>query len=214
MTVDFDVVLWVLVPFLGLAIGLGLAQLVRRRPPPEREDLLAEARARRDELLRAARSQALEERADAEGAARQALGVLEEVERRLVRREERLESRLDALSAREAQADAREAELERRAATIGSAHEQEMAELERVRALPPEVARTLLLEEVTPLVRDAATARAEAILEQSADACEHARARPTALAVQRASSELVGEFALVPVPIPREEIKGRIIGRE
>src|SRR5204863_7310942 len=59
-----------------------------------------------------------------------------------------------------------------------------------------------------------ATARAERVLEEAEGTFGRLRARPAALAVQRSSSELVGEFALVPVPIPREEIKGRIIGRE
>ena len=52
------------------------------------------------------------------------------------------------------------------------------------------------------------------MLEEADETFRQVRARPAALAVQRSASELVGEFALVPVPIPREEIKGRIIGRE
>jgi ribonuclease Y len=52
------------------------------------------------------------------------------------------------------------------------------------------------------------------VLQEAEAAFQQVRARPAALAVQRTASELVGEFALVPVPIPREEIKGRIIGRE
>lgn len=207
-------VLYVLVPFVGLAIGLGLALLRPRRAALEREDLLAEARAERDERLRAARSRALEERAEAEGTARQAFSAIEEVERRLSRREERLESRLDGLASRETAADAREVSVAERAERIVSVHDEQVAELERIRSLPGDVARATLLDEVAPTVRDAAIARAERIVQEADEACRHARARPTALAVQRTSSELVGEFALVPVPIPREEIKGRIIGRE
>ena len=67
---------------------------------------------------------------------------------------------------------------------------------------------------MAPSARERATARAESVLEEAEAAFGRLRARPAALAVQRTSSELVGEFALVPVPIPREEIKGRIIGRE
>jgi ribonuclease Y len=52
------------------------------------------------------------------------------------------------------------------------------------------------------------------MIAEAEEQSRQARARPSALSVQRASSDLVGEFALVPVPIPREEVKGRIIGRE
>ena len=209
-----EIAILVLVATVGLAIGLGLAMLRPRRPPAGRDDLLAEARAERDERLRAARSQALEERAEAEAAARQALAATEEIEQRLARREERLESRLDAVAARAAMAEKREAELGARAALAEAAYEEQAEALDQIRALPPETARARLLEEVAPSAREPAIARAEAILAEADDACRRAKARPAALAVQRASGELVGEFALVPVPIPREEIKGRIIGRE
>src|SRR3712207_9145193 len=82
------------------------------------------------------------------------------------------------------------------------------------RALPPDVARELLVEHVAPAAREPGLVRAEAILREAEEQFARIRTRPTSLAVQRTASELVGEFALVPVPIPREEIKGRIIGRE
>jgi ribonuclease Y len=212
--VTLETTLLVLVPFVGLAIGLALALLLPRRSPPERNDLLVGARGERDERLRAARSQALEERAEAEATARHTLSSLEEIENRLARREERLDNRLDSASAREAAIEAREAALAERASAVEAAYEEQVDALGRIRALPPETARATLLEQVAPSAREAALARADAILKEADDACREARARPSALAVQRASSELVGEFALVPVPIPREEIKGRIIGRE
>jgi ribonuclease Y len=207
-------ILYALVPFVGLAVGLGLALLVRRRPPAEREDLLAEARAKRDDRIRAARSQALEERAEAEALARQLLTATLEVEQRLARREERLEGRLDSVVAREATADARDAEQEARHAAVNAVYEQEAAALQQIQALSRDAARATLLEEVAPSVRDVTLSRAEALLAESEELAGRVRARPTALAVQRSSSDVVGEYALVPVPIPREEIKGRIIGRE
>ncbi len=212
--VTLEIALLVLVPFIGLALGLGLVLLVPRRASAERDDLLGEARAKRDERIRAARSQALEERAEAEASARQLLTAVEEAEQRLDRREERLESRLDNLMAREAATDVRESEVVKRAAAASAACEEQAASVERIRSLSPEAARATLLEQVAPSARETAVARAEGIQAEAEDAFRQARARPAALAVQRTSSDLVGEFALVPVPIPREEIKGRIIGRE
>ena len=204
----------VLVAFVGLVLGLGLSLLLPKRAPAERQDLLVEARAGSDERLRLARSQALEERAEAEASARQALAAIEEGEHRLARREERLDSRLDALAARESAADAREASLTERAAQVAAAHEEAAAQLDQIRALPPDVARATLIDEVRPSVIEGATARAQSILTEGEAELGRVWARPTALAAQRAASELVGEFAMLPVPIPREEVKGRIIGRE
>lgn len=209
-----ETLLYVLVPFLGLAIGVGLALLLPRRAPAQREDLLLGARAQRDERLRSARTQALEQRAEAEAAARHALSTLEEVESRLARREERLENRLDAATSRETDLAARGGAIAEQVETVTAAYRDQVEALEEVRSLPGEAARARLRERVKSAAREAAAARVEAILGEADAASLRARARPSALAVQRTSSELVGEFALVPVPIPREEIKGRIIGRE
>ncbi|MCC6175392.1 MAG: DUF3552 domain-containing protein [Chloroflexi bacterium] len=210
----FEIVAIVLIAVLGLAIGVGAIQLMARREPPPREDLIAASRTERDERLRAARSQALELRAEAEATARQQLTTLEELEQRLARREERLDHRLDSLTGREGAIAAREATQDARATAIEEAYTEQTAAIERIRALTQDQARGVLLEQVAPSVRDAAALRAETALREAEVAFALTRARPAALAVQRSSSELVGEFALVPVPIPKEEIKGRIIGRE
>ncbi|MFN8635636.1 MAG: Rnase Y domain-containing protein [Chloroflexota bacterium] len=209
-----EIVALVLVPIAAIALGFGIAYAVSRREPPPREDLLVSARAEHEERLRAARSQALEIRAEAEAVARQTLTSLEEVEQRMVRREERLDSRLDGLSSRETGLAQREASQAERLAAAEEHYAEQAAAIESIRALTPAEARRTLLERVAPSARERATSRAESVLEEAEVTFARLRARPAALAVQRTASELVGEFALVPVPIPREEIKGRIIGRE
>nr|MBA2450691.1 DUF3552 domain-containing protein [Chloroflexota bacterium] len=211
---SWDIVVLVIVALAGLALGLALALLRPRRAPVQRTDQLADARAGRDERLRAARSGALEVRSEVEALARQSLQATHELEQRLARREERLDSRLDSATAREAAIERRGAQLEERASLVGAAYDEHVAALEQTRALSPEQARTRLLDEVAPSVREPTIARTAAILAEADQASQRARARPAALAIQRTSGELVGEFALVSVPIPREEIKGRIIGRE
>ena len=210
-----ETVAYLLVAIVALALGLGLALLlVKQKAPPARDALVAAAREEHDERLRAARSQALEVRAEAEAVVRQSLTSIEEVEHRLARREERLDGRLDSAANREATVAGREAALGQRAEAIEAAYQEQVTAFERIRALPPDVARDMLFERVAPAAREPGLVRAEAILRETEEQFARIRTRPASLAVQRTASELVGEFALVPVPIPREEIKGRIIGRE
>ena len=209
-----EIVGLVSVVIVAVALGFGAAYVLSRREPPPREDLLVTARGEHEERLRAARSQALEIRSEAEAVARQALTSLEEIEQRMIRREERLDARLDGLTSRETSIASREASQADRLAAAEEHHAEQAEAFESIRALSPSEARRTLLDRVAPSARERATARAEAVLEEAEVAFARLRARPAALAVQRSSSELVGEFALVPVPIPREEIKGRIIGRE
>jgi ribonuclease Y len=209
-----EIVALVLVAIAALVLGFGATYVLSRREPPPREDLLVTARAENEERLRAARSQALEIRSEAEAVARQTLSSLEEIEQRMIRREERLDSRLDGLTNREASLASREASQADRLEAAEEHYAEQAAAFESIQALSPTEARRTLLDRVAPSARERATSRAESVLEEAETTFNRLRARPAALAVQRSSSELVGEFALVPVPIPREEIKGRIIGRE
>jgi ribonuclease Y len=209
-----EIVALVLVPIAALALGFGVVYAMSRREPPPREDLLVPARSEQEERLRAARSQALEIRSEAEAVARQALTSLEEIEQRMIRREERLDSRLDGLTNRESSLSSREASQAERLEAAEAYHAEQTRAFEAIRALSPAEARRTLLERVAPSARERAATRAESVLQEAEETFKRIRARPAALAVQRSASELVGEFALVPVPIPREEIKGRIIGRE
>jgi ribonuclease Y len=209
-----DIVALVLVPIAALVLSFGVVYALSRRELPPRDELLVAARNEHEERLRAARSQALEVRAEAEAVARQTLTSLEEVEQRLLRREERLDSRLDSLTGREAALSSREAQQADRLQSAEDHHGEQTGALDLIRALSPAEARRTLLERVAPTARERAAMRAESVLQEAEATFSNVRARPAALAVQRTASELVGEFALVPVPIPREEIKGRIIGRE
>ncbi len=82
-----EIVGLVFVVIAALALGFVAMYVLSRREPPPREDLLVTARGEHEERLRAARSQALEIRSEAEAVARQALTSLEEIELRRFRRE-------------------------------------------------------------------------------------------------------------------------------
>src|SRR3954465_997156 len=140
------IVALVLVPIAALALGFGVAYALSRREPPPREDLLVTARTDHEERLRAARSQALEIRSEAEAVARQTLTSLEEIEQRMVRREERLDSRLAGLTGREASITTREASQADRLESANEHLAEQAAALESIRALSPEEARNTLLD--------------------------------------------------------------------
>src|SRR5829696_2622854 len=156
-----EIVALVIVVIAALALGFGVAYVVSRREPPPREDLLVSARHEHEERLRAARSQALEIRAEAEAVARQTLTSLEEIEQRMIRREERLDSRLDGLTSREASIASREASQADRLAAAEEHYAEQSAAFEEIRALSPAEARRTLLDRVAPSARERAMARAE-----------------------------------------------------
>src|SRR3954465_10501715 len=171
------IVALVLVPIAALVLGFGVVYAMSRREPPPREDLLVSARNEHEERLRAARSQALEIRAEAEAVARQTLTSLEEIEQRMVRREERLDSRLDSLSGRESSILAPEASQAEPLEAAAEHLDEQAAAFERIQALSPAEARRTLLDRVAPTARERATARPESVLGEAEATLSRVRGR-------------------------------------
>jgi len=147
--------------------------------------------------------------AEAEAVARQTLTSLEESKQRMVRREERLDARLDSLTGRETSISP----VRRARPSVSKGAEEHFREqaaaFEVIRLLSPAERGAPCSTGVARTARRARhQARAEVRPRRAEESSAASRARPGRLAVQPRLAMLVGEFALVPVPIPREEIKG------
>ena len=150
------------------------------------------------------------------------------VERRLEQREESLDRRAEGLERGEQSIrdraeglDRREKELEagqeRLQAEEARVREQESVfrnELERIAGLSAEEARDLLLDSLDTELRDESARRVRA-METATKAEADTRGRKIlATVMQRMTSEITSEATVSVVPIPSDELKGRIIGRE
>ncbi|MDQ2884813.1 MAG: ribonuclease Y [Chloroflexota bacterium] len=135
-------------------------------------------------------------------------------ERRIQQKEENLERKVDALEAHERKVSARERAIEQSHAAVEALKQQHLDELERIAQLTEEQARNLLLSRIEEQVREEAARRVRVIEEQVREEAD-ARAREIiTLAIQRCASDQVAEAVVSVVPLPNDEMKGRIIGRE
>ncbi|MBC7871261.1 MAG: ribonuclease Y, partial [Chitinophagaceae bacterium] len=138
---------------------------------------------------------------------------LDNEEERLQRRRDDLDQRIDRLEKREQNQSKRQSVLDKRENDLKRAETIRMEELQRVAQMTIEEAR---IEVVAAAELDARNDSARIIRQVEAEAREEAdtRARDViALAVQRLASEHVSEIAVSVVPLPSDEMKGRIIGR-
>ena len=137
-----------------------------------------------------------------------------EREGRLADREERIERYAKRLADHSASLAETQAQLERQAAELGEADELRLQELERIAALTAEEARA----EVVHHEEQAARRQAALIvrdIENEAKSEGEKRARSiVALAIQRVASEQTNESVVTVLPLPSDDMKGRIIGRE
>lgn len=215
--------LWVM-GGVGLAvIGLLISVLVlqgrfsRRVLAPKEDDVSAARREAQRILIRAeeegrARAEVYREREEAQLDHRRV--ELAAAEERLIQREKTLEQRASNLAQREQLLVGREAGVSERQAEVEQAAEDARADLERISLLDAKAAK----EELVRKVHD--EARREAMLlvrDGEIRAREEADGRARrilATAIERFSASVVAETTVSAVELPREEMKGRIIGRE
>lgn len=138
---------------------------------------------------------------------------LDNEDERLQRRREQLDTRLEKLEQRESNLNKRQSRLDKQQNDLQSLEQERTAELERISQMTRDEARHELLATVEEESRND---MARIIRQVEADAREEADTRARnliALAVQRLASEHVSEIAVSVVPLPSDDMKGRIIGR-
>ena len=207
--------------FLALAVGFGLGFLVRRyaiqdkikKQQQRAEQVLGKAEKKASEIVLAAKDEALKLRNTAEQELERRRVGLRREEERMQRRREKLDHRQERLEQHEMALNKRQSAVDRRRNEIEGLWQEQMATLERIAGLSQEEAKQELLEAVEEETRqDMARVIREVEAEAREEADERAREVIT-YAVQRMASEQVAELTVSTVPLPSDDMKGRIIGR-
>jgi len=176
-----------------------------------------------DGRLRARAARAAEEAARALEEARQriALAAKEEVvaareqlQQQLSRREQTLDQKLGAVEQRDQELQRREQQLEQRTRALGQREQEIVVRLEQVAGLSAADAKQELVQRLEDTARDDAAALVRDIKEQAKKSADREAKKIVALAIQRIAAEQTAESSVAAIPLPSDELKGRIIGRE
>jgi ribonuclease Y len=177
------------------------------------EQLVDAAELRANEVVLAAEKEALRRRDEAEQANQRKLQELLREDERLQKRRESLDRRMDRLEDRERGLNRRQSRMDRKQNQIDELVAQQEAELHRIANLSEEEAREVILERAESEVRDD-MARMIREMEAKAHAEADRKAREIiTTAIQRYAADHVAETTVSMVPLPSDEMKGRIIGR-
>lgn len=180
----------------------------------EAQRKLAEAESAAKERILEAKEEAVRVRAASEQEAREIRAQAQQYERRLLQREENLERRLEELERREQAIGERERSLEEARARLEETTRQQLRELERIASMTRQEAQSLLMSQLEQDLRNEIARRVrEAELAARDESERRARAVVTE-AIQRIAADQTAETSVSVLPLPNEEIKGRIIGRE
>ncbi len=176
--------------------------------------LLEEAEARQREILLEAKDAALKLREELEQEYQQRRQQVDRLERRLQAKEEQLDRRLENLEKRERKIQAREKEIEERLEEIVRLEQERQAELQRVAQMTLEEARQLVIQQATEEARELLNRQVRELEQQVREEAQQRARMILATAIQRIASEYVAEATVTVVPLPSDDMKGRIIGRE
>ena len=222
--------LQVLLAILGgivlIAIGFGVG-IAYRKKVSEREIGSAEQEAtriineairsgenRKKEMLLEVKDEIHKSRTEYEREVKERRSELSKQERRLQQKEESLDKKTDAFERKEEELSRR---LQQAAQTQAQAEEmkkQQLVELEKISELTQEQAKQYLLESVENEVRHETAMKIKEVEAQFRDEAEEKAREIIATAIQRCAADHAAETTVSVVPLPNDEMKGRIIGRE
>jgi len=226
MDLVLSIVLIVLALAVGLGIGIGVGVVIRKRVA-EREIGSAEAEAtrlineairsgenRKKEMLLEAKDEIHRSRTEHEKEVKERRAELSKQERRLEQKEATLDKKTEAFERKEEELSRRMNEVAQTKAEAEELKQQQLATLEQISELTQEQAKAYLLQSVEDEVRHETAMKTKEIEAQMKDEADDKAREVIAIAIQRCAADHAAETTVSVVPLPNDEMKGRIIGRE
>ena len=203
---------------LGLAGGLLLAQIRTKLTSKKAKDILEEARQEAERIYKekmlAAQQEIQELREQEEKRLKRREADLAQMEERILQKEARLGKKSNYLEMIEDSLRKDESELERLLEMGQKLLAEERALLERLSGLSQEEAKEYLLKLVEAESERYFARKIAEVERRSRQEAERRARRILATAVQRYAVEYAEEATVTTVPLPSDDFKGRIIGRE
>lgn len=190
------------------------AEALAKNAQVESKRVIAEAETRAASIALAAQEQKVAILEEAEQEIQRRRREMDRSEERVTRRQEAIEQRMEAIEQRNRKLDQRQNKLDKRETDLTKLEEDRRLELERIASMSQEEARQELLAAVEQTTRhDMARKIREVEARAIAEAEDRAREVITRV-MERVASEHVSETTVASVPLPTDEMKGRIIGRQ
>ncbi len=222
--------LWyVITAIVAFAVGVGVMLLINVLKRKRDEKTIADAeeqaknivnKAYKDaenkkrEAMLEAKEEIHRDRAEYEREVKERRAELSKQERRLQQKEETLDKKTEAVEKKNEQAQKKLADLDAAKEEINTIKRGQLEMLERISGYTMEEAKSYLIANVeAECTHEAAMKVKEVEAKYKEEADEKAREIIT-LAIQRCAADHVAEATVSVVPLPNDEMKGRIIGRE
>lgn len=125
-----------------------------------------------------------------------------------------LDKKVETLEQREEAISKRQKEIQKSHEEVQELYRKQVEELERLSGLSSEEAKQLLLNDIEKQIRHEAAVMIKDIESKAKEEAERKAKEIISYAIQKCSADHVAETTVSVVPLPNDEMKGRIIGRE
>ncbi|MBU4554276.1 MAG: DUF3552 domain-containing protein, partial [Candidatus Desulforudis sp.] len=178
------------------------------------DEAMKEAESKKREALVEAKEEVLKLRNEVEKEHRERRSETQRLERRLVQKEESLDRKLEGLEKKEEALGHKDAEMTKIRVDLDVLYRKQVHELERVSGLTTEEAKGILLRDVENEIQHETTILIKDLESRAKEEADRRARNIISLAIQRCAADHVAESTVSVIPLPNDEMKGRIIGRE
>nr|WP_241426885.1 ribonuclease Y [Dysosmobacter acutus] len=177
-------------------------------------EAIKSAEGKKREALLEAKEEILKNRSEYEKEVKERRNDLQRQEHRLQQKEENLDKKTDAIEKKEEQLQQKHEALDKENEQIQIIKRSQTEMLERISGFTAEEAKKYLIAQVETEVTHEAAMKIKEIETRAKDEADQKAREIVATAIQRCAADHVAEITVSVVPLPNDEMKGRIIGRE
>ncbi len=191
----------------GLIVGYIARQILLTR---SQEDL----EGKRKEILLAAKEEALKVKEEAQKEQDEKAKEIAKAEAQLRERESSIERRLEKVEAEKAELESQAEQLEMSRQELSRIREEEEAKLEKTAKLSRDDAKEQLLAKIEKDYSEDMIRKIRSMRETMKKHWEQEAREIITTVIERMATEQTAEMTITSVPLPNDEIKGKIIGKE
>ena len=177
-------------------------------------EAIKSAENKKREVLLEAKEEILKSRTEYEKEVKERRADIQKQERRLQQKEENLDHKMDTIEKKEEALAAKHAAADREAEEIRTIKRSQTEMLERISGLTADQAKEYLISQVESEVTHETALKIKEIETRAKEEADQRAREIVATAIQRCAADHVAEITVSVVPLPNDEMKGRIIGRE
>ena len=177
-------------------------------------EAIKSSESKKREVLLEAKEEILKSRADYEKEVKERRADLQKQERRLQQKEENIDRKTDAIEKKEEALSQKHEALQREQDEIKLIKRSQTEMLERISGFTADQAKAYLIQQVESEVTHETAMKIKEIEARAKDEADQRAREIVATAIQRCAADHVAEITVSVVPLPNDEMKGRIIGRE